>query len=140
MSYCQLIHVSSYINEYGTGLPAFLDSVGLGQPCSATLAMTLFFNGSMIQLIEGTALDVRTIFHRMQHDTHLFSVTKLTEHVTQQRSLASHALGINGVNFVGAQACASTVPLFKLCPTEVMHRVLPGVAQNLLVQFARDCS
>ena len=138
MPLTQLVYVSSFIDEYGTGLPAIIHRSGLGDQADGLTGMTLFSNGNIIQLIEGRKARVQSLFAALPAFGKQFQIIALMEAPVPQACLPDTSIGLDTLSWTLLSHAPSSIALFKLGVAEVKSRLLPSPGMVLMVNFARD--
>lgn len=140
MNMLRLVYVSSLIDEYGFALPSLMallnrdheEAHGHGHVES----LTLFANGNVMQMLEGQATQVRTVFAHLHAEPVHFGITVLVDTPITRASIQGTHIGLLQFAQEIGKSMHPTVHVFKLSPQEIDLRVQNCDALALFMEFA----
>jgi hypothetical protein len=136
MPLIHLIYTSSLIDIEGECLPWILGAASSNNTRNGITSMTLFADGSIIQVLEGNASKVQQTFDRIVRNPKQRGATLVTQEAIASRALAGVSLGLLHVSSDMQKNMPANTLFFKCTVREIKLRVRPGNARDLLVQFA----
>jgi hypothetical protein len=134
----QLVYVSSYVDEYGVGLPDFIGKSALANQDLGVRGMTLFAHGNIIQMLEGVHKAVNAVFKELPSGTMQFQVIQMLHEPLEKACLEETSIGFNHRALVLVKSVPPNVALFKLSPKAVGKRIRESPGKLLMQQFASD--
>jgi hypothetical protein len=140
MTHLNIIFVSALLHEDGRDLPAILEHAIACNPSRTLRSMVLFSTGSVMQAIDGEALQARLELKRISGSSLYLDTIVLNEEEVQGHSLSGNSLGALHLSADVVGMLPADVAFFNLSEGAVVQRVRLGIARNLLKQFAFDYS
>ena len=140
MTHLNIIFVSALLNEDGHDLPTILGHSMSCNPLRTVRSMVLFSSGSVMQAIDGEALEARRELKRISESAYYHETIVLNEEEVDGYSLTGCSLGALRLSADVVGLLPADVAFFNLSESAVGQRVRPGIARNLLKQFAFDYS
>jgi len=140
MALLNVISVSSVINEYGLDLPDILSATLLRNARLQLRSMFLFSGGNIMQVLEGAHEAVNKGMQEIARDGHFVELLELNRVTVDEPRLQTNSLGAGRLSASVLERLPADLVFFPLGASAVEQRVRPGVACNLLAQFARDYS
>jgi hypothetical protein len=138
MQLTQLVYVSSYMDESGLELPEFIGISDLANHQLGVRGMTLFSNGSIIQMLEGQRTAVNEVFRRLPAQTRQFQVIEMLQEPINAPCLEETSIGLSLGSLRLVKVAPPHISLFKLDLQEVDSRVGNSPGKVLMQQFAAD--
>ena len=140
MARLNVIFVSNLRDTNGLDLPAMLENSIRHSLSNSLHSMLLFSAGHLMQAIDGEAVETRCELQRIFASPHHLNSIVLNEETMQEPSLACTSLGALHLQPTLVARIPPAVVLFALTESAILQRVCPGIARNLLKQFACDYS
>lgn len=140
MAQLNLVFVSALQSENGSELPGILHGALAHNPSQTLRSMLLFAAGSLMQVIEGEAHLARQEMQRLFSSPDYVDPILLNEVRVSADSLADTSLGALHLPAAVIERVPSGVAVFSLTAHAVDERMRPGIARNLMRQFAADYS
>ncbi len=136
MSLVQLVFLSSYVDEHGSDLVGLVGRSSLGKVDSDVKGMTLFSEGSVLQLLQGESFAVAKAFHTFPVQTNLFQVIKMTEEIIAATSLNQTCVGFDKQAFKVHLNAPNGIPVFQFSTAEIDRRICKSAGLALSLDFA----
>ncbi len=140
MARLNVIFVSILRDTNGLDLPAILEHSVRHSRSNSLRSMLLFSAGHLMQAIDGEAVETRCELQRIFASPYHLNSVVLNEEIMQEPSLACTSLGALHLQPAIIAKIPHAVVLFALTENAILQHVCPGIARNLLKQFACDYS
>lgn len=138
VSLIQLIYTSSLVEGSGKSLGEILSTAVRFNKANGITVTLICIDGVVIQALEGEPEVVHGLFDNIQSDTRHRGVFLLTTHDVPSRQFAAWSMGFREVNRAETQAIPKYAPIFSFTKGEVIARIRPGIAADLLSEFGYD--
>ncbi|QDL53308.1 BLUF domain-containing protein [Rhodoferax aquaticus] len=136
LDFLRLVYVSSLVDEYGFALAPLLTTLSRDYVAGQVSSLTVFANGSLMQMLEGERAPVRTAFAHVRAEPVHFGITLLVEDPIAEPSIGGTHLGLlQFVHEIG-RTMSPSVELFQLSPTELSKRLPANDVLPLFTSFA----
>ena len=140
MARLNVVFASALLDANGQGLPNLLDDARRHNPTNSLRSMLLFSAGQLMQVIDGEVEETRRELQRLWTTPHYRDAVVVNEVQVQEPSLDGTSLGSLHLSATVMKDILHPVVLFALSEAAVVQHMRPGIARNLLQQFARDYS
>lgn len=141
MDLIQLIYVSNAQNEMATAeLESLLAVAARNNSACGVTGMLLYAHGSFLQILEGEATAVDTTFAHICRDPRHTNIFILAREAIGERSFARWSMGFRHLGHADSVAHPAYAPFFEHGFDAAAFGVRPGLAVNMLNDFARGQS
>jgi Sensors of blue-light using FAD len=123
------------VDPQGSCLPETLKVASRNNDVHGITAMTLFADGSVIQVLEGEDNSVHSTFTRIINNPAHTGVLVVADESIESRDLCGMSMGLLNLDSEIFLNLPSEATFFKCSVREIKSRVRPGSVQDVLVQF-----
>lgn len=139
MGLIRLIYVSNAHHEMAASeLDSVLEASARNNATRGITGMLLYANGSFLQILEGEAAAVDEAFERIGRDPRHGNIFVLEREAVGERSFARWSMGFKRLGSADASAHPNYAPFFAHGFNAAALGVQPGLALEMLNDFARS--
>lgn len=139
MRLIQLIYVSNAHHEMAAAeLEAILEVAARENAARGITGMLLYANGSFLQILEGDPATVDGLIERISRDPRHANIFVIAREAIAERSFARWSMGFKRLGSADAQAHPAFAPFFTHGFNAEALGVRPGLALEMLTEFARN--
>ena len=137
MPLIQLIYMSTMGTSNPKVLPSIVDSSIKNNMRRGVTGMLLYFEGNVIQVLEGDKDQVLETFRVVQADERHHSIYVISEEEIADRQFSIWSMGFKQLAQADLEKIPPSANVFKLHQDEISLRARAGDALNLLKLFAK---
>jgi hypothetical protein len=139
MALSQLIYVSSATRPLtGDDIRTLLESSVRHNSTNDVTGMLLYASGSFLQVLEGDEAAIDEVFTRISADDRHHNIVVIARERVAARDFGSWSMGFRGVNVDDGKALRGYAPLFEHGFDAAAIGAKPGLALDLLKDFAAN--